>query len=208
MALIITPANENDGELGPDLIEKAAEISSKPIRHVIMDAGYDQRKNYEAAYQKGAQAIIPLNLRNEKEPPAGFSFNGTPRCSMGFEMTYWGAEKNRLKFRCPHATGQVECPMGTAWCSSSSYGMVTKVDIRKDLRRFSNPHRESRTWKELYNERTSAERCISQLKENLTANDLHVSGILKVSTHVYLNAIARLASALAVSKAKSLKQAA
>lgn len=66
MELIITPANENDGELEPDLIEKVAQTNSQPLRYVIMDAGYNQGKNYEAVYQKGAQAIIPLNLRNEK----------------------------------------------------------------------------------------------------------------------------------------------
>lgn len=53
-----------------------------------MDAGYDQLKNYEAAHKNSAQAIIPLNLRNEKEPPAGMTSNGTPVCSMGYEMVY------------------------------------------------------------------------------------------------------------------------
>lgn len=36
-----------------------------------MDASYDQSKNYEAAKDAFAQAIIPLNLRNEKIPPEG-----------------------------------------------------------------------------------------------------------------------------------------
>jgi hypothetical protein len=39
----------------------------------MMDGGYDQLKNYEAAKKYDAQAIIPLNLCNEKEPPAGFT---------------------------------------------------------------------------------------------------------------------------------------
>ncbi len=175
------------------------------FKFVMMDAGYDQVKNYEAARSYGAQAIIALNRRGEKEPPAGMSSNGTPRCSMGYDMVYWGADGDQLKFRCPHVLGKVDCPLGAAACSGSNYGMVVKQNITDDVRRFSNPHRNTRGWTKLYNERTAVERCNSRLKENLTANDIHVSGIHKVTTHVYLNAIVLLASALAMSKAVGLK---
>ncbi|MGG3997212.1 transposase, partial [Aneurinibacillus thermoaerophilus] len=164
-------------------------------------AGYDQLKNYEAAHELNAQAIIPLNLRNEKEPPTGFSSNGTPRCSMGFDMVYWGADKRYLKFRCPHTVGKVDCPHGSAWCSPSDYGMVVKVNPNDDLRRFSIPHRDTKRWKELYNKRTSVERVFARLKENLTVNQLHIRGIQKVKTQVFLNLCILLASALAMSKA-------
>jgi hypothetical protein len=80
--------------------------------------------------------------------------------------------------------------------------MVIKVNTKDDLRRFSIPHRDTRKWKTLYKERTSVERCNSRLKEYLTANDFHVGGIEKVKTHIYLNAIVMLASALAMKKAK------
>jgi len=36
----------------------------------MLDAAYDQLKVYEAARNVKAQAIIPLNLRREQEPPA------------------------------------------------------------------------------------------------------------------------------------------
>jgi hypothetical protein len=145
-----------------------------------------------------------MNLRNEKEPPDGMTSNGTPCCSMGFAMTYWGADGDYLKFRCPHATGKVECPLGMAACSSSNYGMVVKFDAKSDLRRYSTPHRDSKRWKELYNERTSVERCNSRMKTYLTADDMHVWGIKKVTTHQYLNAIVLLTSALAMAR-KSTK---
>lgn len=77
----------------------------------MLDTGYDQMEKYEATRNVKAQAIIPLNPRNEKEPPARITSKGTPCCSMGFSMTYWGQEKIHLKFRCPHATGQVNCPL-------------------------------------------------------------------------------------------------
>lgn len=207
LALEVTPANINDGDMGPALIEKVAEqIPEGTLKYVIEDSGYDQLKNYEAAKTHGAQAIIPLNLRNAQEAPEGFSFNGTPKCSMGYEMVYWGCDKNFLKFRCPHALGKVDCPNGMAWCSSSNYGMVIKVNVKDDLRRFSLPHRETKRWEELYDKRTSVERCNSRLKENLTANDLHIRGIKKVTAYIYLNAIVLLATALASKKAKRSPQ--
>ena len=56
------------------------------------------------------------------------------------------------------------------------------------------------TLERLYNERTSVERCNARLKCSLTADDLHVRGIEKVTTHLYLNAIVLLASAIAASR--------
>ncbi len=60
-----------------------------------------------------------MNRRNEKEPPEGMDFDGTPGCTMGYRMTYWGVHNAWLKFRCSHATGQVDCPLGMAACSSN-----------------------------------------------------------------------------------------
>lgn len=207
VALEVTPAHVNDGDMAPSLMTQVNNQAKEVCKNYLMDGGYDHLKNYETAHQYKAQAIIPLNLRNEKEPPAGYTSNGTPRCSMGFEMVYAGADGNYLKFRCPHVMGKVECPHGSAWCSSSNYGMVVKVNVNDDLRRFSLPHRDTKNWKKMYNKRTSVERCNGRLKENLTANDLHVGGIQKVKTYVYFNAIVLLVSALAGKKAKPSKKA-
>jgi IS5 family transposase len=206
ISLEVTPAHVYDGEMAIPLMKDIAENLGWKFKFVMMDAGYDQVKNYEAARSYGAQAIIALNRRREKEPPAGMSSNGTPRCSMGYDMVYWGADGDRLKFRCPHVLGKVDCPLGAAACSDSNYGMVQKQNIADDVRRFSNPHRNTRGWTELYNERTAVERCNSRLKEHLTANDVHVSGIDKVTTHVYVNAIVLLASALAMSNNAANKE--
>lgn len=199
VAVEVTPANVYDGDMAIPLMDHVAKMGWK-FKFVMMDAAYDQVKNYVAARTYGAQAIIPLNLRNEKEPPAGMTSNGTPRCSMGFEMVYWGADGDRLKFRCPHAVGKVDCPLGMAACSSSNYGLVVKTNIADDVRRYCSPHRNTRIWTKLYNERTAVERCNSRLKDYLTADDIHVGGIRKVTTHVYLNAIVLLASAIAMAR--------
>ncbi|WP_284225131.1 transposase, partial [Alicyclobacillus hesperidum] len=111
-------------------------------------------------------------------------------------------------FRCPHAVGKVDCPLGTAACSQSNYGMVVKKRITDDVRRYCAPHRGTQNWKLLYNERTAVERCNARLKTHLTANDVHVRGIQKVKTHMVLNAIVLLASALAVNGIKGQQKTA
>ncbi|MEJ9282292.1 DDE transposase, partial [Ureibacillus thermosphaericus] len=51
-------------------------------------------------------------------------------------------------------------------------------------------------------------RCNSRMKSYLTANSLHVWGIDKVKTHIYLNAIVLLVSALAMAKESKKQQTA
>ncbi|NLI92537.1 MAG: transposase [Peptococcaceae bacterium] len=81
--------------------------------------------------------------------------------------------------------------------------MVTKVNVNQDLRRFCLPHRNTRNWELLYDKRTSVERSFARLKEHLTANDLHVRGVEKVKSYIFLNAIILLSSALAIKNTNS-----
>ena len=202
LALEVTPAHVHDSQMAIPLmlqvLEQVKEAWAKP-KYYLMDAGYDIQDIYRFALEHQAQAIIPLNLRRAKEPPEGITFQGTPICSAGFSMTYWGSDTRTktLKFRCPHATGHVDCPFGMSWCSSSNYGMVVKKCVSEDPRRFVLPHRGSRLWQQLYHQRTAVERTFSLLKERLGANDLTVRGIKKVVTAQYLSCTAILLSRLA-----------
>ena len=45
---------------------------SQPVQNSLMDAGYDAKDIYQAAWQRQSQAFILMNLRGEKEPPEGF----------------------------------------------------------------------------------------------------------------------------------------
>jgi hypothetical protein len=85
--------------------------------------------------------------------------------------------------------------------------MLVKIHRNEDHRRFSIPHRNTRNWEQQYDESTSVESCNSRLKEHLTVNDVHESGMEKVKTHVYFNAIVLLASALAMAKMKRQEKA-
>ncbi len=171
-----------------------------PPSYWVMDMGYDAQVIYEDVRSVyGGQAIIPINKRNAKEPPAGYyDFKGTPACSAGYAMVFWGCDGKSNKFRCPHVLGKVDCPFGSNWCSSSNYGNVVKTRVSKDPRYISFPHRGSETWQKLYNERTSVERCFSGLKENLNLDKIMVAGKKKVTTHVLLCLIALVGAKLAV----------
>lgn len=192
--LKLTPASVSDGEIALPLIDNLAERGYLS-KYYIMDSGYDWSNIYQTIFEVyKSQAIIPLNPRNEKQPPAGLDFDGTPVCSAGYRMVYWGAGK----FRCPHVLGKVDCPFGSNWCSSSNYGHTVKTKVKDDPRRFSNPHRNSRNWTLLYHKRTAVERVNSRLKNHLGLEIFKVQGIDKVLVHMLLSNICLVSGTIAV----------
>lgn len=202
VALKITPANTHDSEVVTDLLTQCTNNIQSHVSYYTMDAAYDQHGIYELIRDKyHAQAIIPLNKRGAKQPPAGFDWDGTPICSTGQRMVYWGSSKGVNKFRCPHILGKCNCPFGSAWCSDSNYGMVVKTSVRKDPRLFTAPHRDTENWHKIYNQRTYSERLFSRLKENLgLETGLRVGKHEKVTAHVYLCAVTMFAAVIAVNK--------
>lgn len=200
VAVELTPASRPDGLEALPLVKKTTDpLEEKDYpKYWAMDSGYDYKNIYEILYHEyNSQAIIPLNLRNEKIPPEGLDFDGTPVCSGGYRMVYWGSDKKGCnKFRCPHVLGKVDCPHGSAWCSSSNYGLVVKTRVKEDPRRFTTPHRGSKNWKKIYNKRTAVERCFGRLKEHLNMRNLNVRGIKKAKARVLLSCIAMLSIAL------------
>ncbi len=200
LAVTVTPASHNDVTQALPLMDL---LPCQP-KYYCLDSGYDVKNIYENIRARSAQAIIPLNRRGEKLQQEGLDANRTPTCSMGYSMVYWGcdAKTGVLKFRCPHVCGKVSCPNGAAWCSNSNYGLVVKKKVSEDPRNFCTPHRETREWKKLYNERTSVERTFSRLKEHLGADLLRVRGIQKVTAHLLLCCIVLIAGTLAVNLKK------
>lgn len=129
-------------------------------------------------------------------------------------LRYWicinilGKRWNYLKFRCPHATGKVNCPYGMNWCSNSKYGLCYKVNYKKDNRFYSYPLRDSKKWLEFYNKRSSIERCNSRLKEYLSTDNIRSAGIRKAKIFALLNCITLVAATIAVNQFNGLKKVA
>ena len=115
IAVAVTPASIHDSNMALDIIKQVEENVITHPRYYLMDSGYDSADIYTAVrYDHHAQAVIPLNLRGAKEPKAGFDFDGTPICSTGLKMVYWGHDKDVNKFRCPHILGKGACAYGSA----------------------------------------------------------------------------------------------
>lgn len=202
LALHLTPASTHDREAVDVLLKKCHQnIKNKPD-YYVMDAAYDATEIYELVHKNyHAQAIIPLNRRNARQPKAGFDWDGTPVCSAGYRMVYWGSSGGRNKFRCPHILGKCDCPFGSAWCSESNYGLVVKTSVKEDPRLFTVPHRGTKNWNRLYNLRTFSERCFARLKENLgLETGLKLGKYDKVMAHAYLCAITMYAALIAVNQ--------
>lgn len=210
VALKVTPASNTDASVVEELLELTAKNTTTRIYYYLMDSGYDQHNIYSLIRDKyQAQAITALNNRSAKQPKAGLDWDGTPVCTAGYRMVYWGSYKGENKFRCPHILGKCDCLFGSAWCSESNYGMVVKTKVKDDPRLFCTPHRGTANWQKLYNMRTFSERCFSRFKENLgLETGLTVRKIKKVEAHAYLCAITMIAAVISVNQENNTKSSA
>ena len=118
-------------------------------------------------------------------------------------MLYWGRDGHYLKYRCPEKAGLFCCLKqheAVSRCSTSDYGLVVKLDLREDPRRYVPVPRETKQWKRLYKKRTAVERVNSRLKDHLILDDLRVRGLAKVRARVGLNLLVMLAIAVGMAE--------
>jgi len=213
LAARFAPANFSDYNFAQDLMKESYYLHGKALgftpRYYLMDAGYDAEYLYLQALKLRGQAIIKLNHRGQKGGYKEYTHDGTPLCPGKNPMVYCGTEQKNLtnKFRCPKACGQqVECN-GECGCNSS-YGYIKRVSIKDNPRMFCNPHRGSRTWKELYRRRTSIERLFSVLKGHLYLDRMTKRGIDKAFTDVMVCLVTFLAATMVQINSKLLESAA
>ncbi len=97
LAVNLTPASRADSMEALPLVEKVTAPLKKEDypNYWTMDSGYDVKEICQTLYHDyNSQGIIPLNLRGAKLPPEGLDFHGTPICSGGYPMTFWGSDKS------------------------------------------------------------------------------------------------------------------
>jgi transposase len=206
----VTPASVHDSKAAEYLMASFAErkIKIRP-KYWMFDSGYDAVWLYETVIEKHkATPLIAFNPKGAFAAPEGFDNTLHPVCSGGYKLTYWGKDGDYLKFRCPHATGHVDCSHGMAWCSTSNYGYCLKLNWRKNPRLLNYPLRGSQKWQKLYNKRTAVERLNHLLKNNLGANNLRSAGIEKAKTWLLISMITLYAGTKVIFKKHQLKQVA
>jgi len=207
LAFILTPANEADTMQMLPLLQKA-EADKEPTRPeaVITDKGYDSQENNTFVYKEcKAAPIIPIRERNDAQLPDICNAKGTPLCSCGLAMVYWGRDGNYLKYRCPCVLGKGECKSRFR-CTSSLYGYVLKLPIGEDVRRHPPIPRESKKFQRLYKMRTAVERVNSRLKDLLGLSQITVRGIMKVTVRSALSLLVMLAAALSMAQEHKYKE--
>jgi IS5 family transposase len=196
VSFIVTPANESDTAHMKPLLKKAVPegTGAKP-EVVIGDKGYDSQDNCRSVFKEyGAMPIIPIREKEDTQLPDICNAKGTPICSCGLPMTYWGRDGNYLKYRCPQAVGKGVC-QSRFRCSTSPYGYVLKLPIMPDPRQHPPVPRETKKWKRLYKLRTAIERVNSRVKELLGLDHLTLRGIAKVTVRSLLSLLVMLAAA-------------
>ena len=207
LGFILTPANESDMTQMKPLLEKigADHEKNRPVA-VIADKGYDSRENNNFVYQDcKAAPIIPIREFKGAQLTDICNAKGTPLCSCGLEMVYWGKDGNYLKYRCPYALGKAECKSRFR-CSSSPYGYVLKLPIAEDVRRHPPVPRGSKKWVRLYKMRTAVERVNSRVKELLGLGKITLRGALKVTVRSALSLLVMLAAAVSMAKEHNFQE--
>jgi transposase len=207
LTFILTPANEADTTYLKPLLQKAkADQEQTRPEIVITDKGYDSQENNTYVYKDcKATPIIPIRERKDAQLTDICNAQGTPVCSCGLAMIYWGRDGNYLKYRCPYALGKAECKSRFR-CSSSPYGYVLKLPIAEDVRRHPPVPRESRKWARLYKMRSAVERVNSRVKELLGLGNITVRGMLKVTVRSALSLLVMLAAAVSMAKERRYQE--
>jgi IS5 family transposase len=207
VSFVLTPANESDTTRMQTLLQKAGadQAESRP-QAVIADKGYDSKGNNEFVFGEcKAAPIIPIREVTGMQIPDICNAKGTPLCSCGLEMTYWGRDGKYLKYRCPEAVGKGTCKSRFK-CTSSPYGYVLKLPVADDPRRHPPVPRETKKWQRLYRMRTAIERVNSRVKELLGLAAITVRGIGKVTVRAMLSLLVMLAAAVGMAQRHRLSE--
>ena len=207
VSFVLTAANEADTTQTKVLLKKAVpgDAKVKP-EAVIMDKGYDSQDNCRLVFTEyGAAPIIPIREREDAQLPDICNAKGTPLCSCGLAMVFWGRDGNYLKYRCPDAVGKAKC-QSRFRCTGSAYGYVLKLPIMQDPRRHPPVPRETKKWRRLYKLRTSVERVNSRVKGLLGLDRITLRGIAKVTVRSLLSLLVMLAAAVGMAQRHRLKE--
>jgi len=146
----------------------------------VMDKGYDGQPMYDECESRGIRPVIAL-----KETPAVLAGEHKhPSCEHG-EWLFAGADAKRgaTKWRCPARS----CSPASVWVKASRLHPLI-------------PHGTKRH-KALYRQRTAVERSFGRLKNDYGLTPLRVRRIERVTLHANLTILAKLASALLITRA-------
>lgn len=152
----------------------------------ISDSASDNYATYELLNQWGINAVIALNHSNKGNFKYDERFtvdeNGIPLCPGGHRMVhagFCGGDRCRIKWRCPRVMRK-PCE-NCVHCSKTPYGRTVYTKPDWDLRLFTKIPRGSRQWKNIFKERTAAERVNNRILHHYGVEHSHVRGKKRIS---------------------------
>jgi hypothetical protein len=185
------PFNETDPTYFEPLYEQVVNNVGFGPLYFAADAAFDAWHIYQPFAEMGGMAAIPLNLRGHPEPHLGAG--GFQLCPEGLEMvpSYpydhpngYRAQVLRCPLLFPHSSGQT--------CDHEQFakarGCVKHINIEVGGWMRVRLDRQSEPYKQLYNQRTAAERINSQAK----ALGIEVPKVRNINSVVNLNTLTYL----------------
>lgn len=209
IAEFTSPANRHDSVFLIPLLKDFNQKFNLNIEAVIADSAFDSSNILSFIINDiKATPIISKNPRrsNPSSNIASLS-DGIPICIAGFKMISRGIyfdklqNRTRHKFICPikaskkFSASNPFCPWNHPKFTSNRFGCVVNLKINPDIRKSINYS--SKSFKELYNLRTSVERIFSRLL-SICMQDSSVKGLQSISNictiaHITILAVALLA---------------
>ena len=206
---LLLPLVEETKQRHPELVQRCEELSA--------DKGYDSTGNNQVLYDShGIHPFIDKrrdwragedqtrSVFAERADTVVYDVKGTiscicPKTDAIRPMVPWGFEPDRdcLKYRCPAAVYQTECP-GRSLCpgAQSDYGKIVRIPIELDRRMFTPTARDTIAWHRAYDKRTAVERVNSRLDRVLGFEYHTIRGLKKMETRVGIALLVLLAMAL------------
>jgi len=192
IAELTTPANSHDSVFMIQQLKNIVSNFNLNINAVIADSAFDSTSILSFIINElNAQPIISRNPRSSSTFSNLKSMSdGTPICMAGFKMTSKGIffdkiqNRTRHKFICPikaskkFAAIHPLCPWNHPKFSENRFGCCVNLKLDKNIRE-SIPY-SSRSFKELFNLRSSVERIFSRLL-SICMQDSSVKGLQSFS---------------------------
>jgi len=174
--LMMVTGARHDSVPGMYAMQRATKAMGYHIDNGCFDAAHDATDFYRMSRDVWKMnPFIPLNNTNEGNiknlPMLSITGEGIPVCQGGYQMYYFGHEKDRdrVKWRCPIKASRKNQNLSCKFinlCSPSPYGRVVYTHPKDNPRLYPPIPRTSKKWQDTYDHRTSAERVFKREKND------------------------------------------
>lgn len=197
LSFLVSAGNMSDPRMAIPLIRLLRQQRANlPMKHLLLDAGYDYESIYSEARKVNTWALIdnnPCYVKKDEQEDEHFR----PLCPQGFSYTYDSLDKryDALKFVRPKEKCQ-SCPL----LSEGTCKKVIKIKVSDNCRKYTFPARGSEAHEKLYDQRTAVERVFAYLKGQFQLDNVRHRGGRKAKMNMELACLLYTACKLSVDR--------